>query len=64
MRCPKCGSKEDHVVDTRPKEENVRWRRRECLKCNFRWNTIETYAKVEVRNGREGKNKVQSLHKS
>ncbi|MGI6229563.1 MAG: transcriptional regulator NrdR [Tractidigestivibacter sp.] len=42
MRCPKCGCEESKVVDSRPSENNdaIR-RRRECVKCGFRFTTYE-----------------------
>ncbi|MEN3002638.1 MAG: transcriptional regulator NrdR [Armatimonadota bacterium] len=44
MRCPYCGSGEDHVVDSRPTQEGraIR-RRRECLQCGRRFTTFERY---------------------
>ena len=42
MRCPKCGSLEDRVLETRQsKEGTVIKRRRECLKCGYRFTTYE-----------------------
>ena len=42
MRCPKCGCEESKVVDSRPSDSNdsIR-RRRECVKCGFRFTTYE-----------------------
>lgn len=42
MRCPKCGGQEDKVIDSRTSREGstIR-RRRECLKCEFRFTTYE-----------------------
>lgn len=42
MRCPSCGHDEDRVVDSRATKDNsaVR-RRRECLKCGYRFTTYE-----------------------
>lgn len=42
MRCPKCGCEESKVVDSRPSESNdaIR-RRRECVKCGYRFTTYE-----------------------
>lgn len=42
MRCPKCGCEESKVVDSRPSEGNdaIR-RRRECVKCGYRFTTYE-----------------------
>lgn len=43
MRCPKCTSIEDKVIDSRiSKEGNTIRRRRECLECNHRFTTTET----------------------
>lgn len=43
MKCPFCGHLEDRVLDTRIGREgdSIR-RRRECLKCNGRFTTLET----------------------
>lgn len=43
MRCPKCTSIEDKVIDSRiSKEGNTIRRRRECLECGNRFSTTET----------------------
>ena len=43
MRCPKCTSIEDKVVDSRiSKEGSTIRRRRECLECGHRYTTTET----------------------
>ena len=43
MRCPKCTSIEDKVVDSRvSKEGNTIRRRRECAECGHRYTTIES----------------------
>ncbi len=42
MKCPRCGFEEDKVVDSRTtKEGEAIRRRRECLKCAFRFTTYE-----------------------
>ena len=42
MRCPKCTSIEDKVIDSRiSKEGNTIRRRRECLECGNRFTTTE-----------------------
>lgn len=43
MKCPYCGHLEDRVLDTRVGRDgdSIR-RRRECLKCNGRYTTLET----------------------
>jgi transcriptional repressor NrdR len=42
MRCPKCTSIEDKVIDSRiSKEGNTIRRRRECLECSHRFTTTE-----------------------
>ena len=42
MRCPSCGFEESKVVDSRPSDDaaTIR-RRRECLKCGYRFTTYE-----------------------
>ena len=40
MNCPQCGSTQVHCVDSRDKGAYVK-RRRECLVCLHRFNTIE-----------------------
>ena len=43
MRCPKCTSIEDKVIDSRiSKEGNSIRRRRECLECSYRFTTTES----------------------
>src|ERR1041384_2303891 len=46
MRCPKCGCLDDKVIDSRSSREGgtIR-RRRECLKCGFRFTTYEEVEK-------------------
>ncbi len=57
MRCPKCTSIEDKVIDSRiSKEGNTIRRRRECLECSHRFTTTETLVRdgiaVVKRDGR------------
>ncbi|HTT57690.1 MAG TPA: transcriptional regulator NrdR [Opitutaceae bacterium] len=57
MRCPKCTSIEDKVIDSRiSKEGNTIRRRRECLECGHRYTTIEALVRdglvVTKRDGR------------
>jgi transcriptional repressor NrdR len=40
MRCPFCGEKDTHVLDSRPSEMRIR-RRRECGNCQKRFTTYE-----------------------
>src|SRR5947207_15306579 len=42
MRCPKCGSRDDKVIDSRQSRDSssIR-RRRQCLKCGYRFTTYE-----------------------
>ncbi len=43
MRCPKCTSIDDKVIDSRiSREGNTIRRRRECLECGNRFSTTET----------------------
>lgn len=50
MICPSCGQIEDKVIDTRPSEEGrcIR-RRRECLNCGNRFNTVEVVENLQYR---------------
>ena len=42
MKCPKCGSLNDKVLETRQSKEGVVIkRRRECLNCGYRFTTYE-----------------------
>jgi transcriptional repressor NrdR len=57
MRCPKCTSIEDKVIDSRiGKEGTTIRRRRECLECGHRFSTTETLVReglvVVKRDGR------------
>ena len=46
MRCPKCTSIEDKVIDSRiSKEGSSIRRRRECLECGHRYTTTETHVR-------------------
>jgi transcriptional repressor NrdR len=47
MRCPKCGCRDDKVIDSRASREGATIRRRrECLRCSHRFTT---YEQVETR---------------
>ncbi|MBX4187652.1 MAG: transcriptional regulator NrdR [Candidatus Doudnabacteria bacterium] len=42
MRCPNCANEETKVLDSRPINEGIAIRRRrECIKCSFRFSTHE-----------------------
>src|SRR6266446_3104743 len=43
MRCPKCGSRDDKVIDSRQSRDSssIR-RRRQCLKCGYRFTSLLT----------------------
>ena len=40
MTCPYCGCSDTRIVDSRKREDSV-FRRRECIECGKRFNTIE-----------------------
>ena len=40
MNCPKCGSYQVGVIDTKPKPSGIR-RRRKCQDCGYRFTTME-----------------------
>src|SRR3954449_6920845 len=50
MRCPKCGSRDDKVIDSRQSRDNssIR-RRRECLTCSYRFTTYEQVERSDLR---------------
>ncbi len=48
MRCPYCDHKETRVMDKRD-VEGVTKRRRECLRCEKRFNTLESIERAELR---------------
>lgn len=49
MYCPKCGYSDSKVVDSRQSEDRktIR-RRRECLRCKFRFTTYERYEETPI----------------
>jgi transcriptional repressor NrdR len=50
MRCPKCGSRDDKVIDSRQSRDgsSIR-RRRQCLKCEYRYTTYEEIERSDLR---------------
>lgn len=42
MKCPICGGNTE-VRDSRPKVDTI-YRRRRCVKCNYRFSTVEVEA--------------------
>ena len=50
MRCPKCESRDDKVIDSRPSRDGASIRRRrECLACEYRYTTYEEIERSELR---------------
>ena len=50
MRCPKCGFREDKVIDSRPSRDGSSIRRRRvCLQCGFRFTTYEEIERSDIR---------------
>ena len=50
MRCPKCTSLRDKVIDSRSaKEGTIIRRRRECLNCGHRFTTYEEIEREDIR---------------
>ena len=67
MRCPKCGSQEDRVVDSRASREGATIRRRrECTACAHRFTTYEEIERdhlmVLKRDGRREEFSKEKLH--
>ena len=49
MKCPKCGADDDKVLDSRSARDGAAIRRRrECIKCGFRFTTYEEIDRDEV----------------
>ena len=48
MQCPFCNHGETKVIDKRD-HEGITKRRRECLKCEKRFNTLESVEKLDLR---------------
>src|SRR5256885_14735864 len=50
MRCPKCGSRDDKGIDSRQSRQgqSIR-RRRQCLKCAYRYTTYEEIERTDLR---------------
>ena len=50
MRCPKCGFRDDKVIDSRQSRDNISIRRRrECLSCGYRFTTYEEIERSDLR---------------
>src|SRR5438105_5406747 len=50
MRCPKCGSRDDKVIDSRQSRDSASIRRRRvCLACGFRFTTYEQIERSGMR---------------
>jgi transcriptional repressor NrdR len=50
MRCPKCGFRDDKVIDSRQSRDSSSIRRRRvCQKCSFRFTTYEEIERSELR---------------
>ncbi len=65
MRCPKCGSLEDKVIDSRLSKDGASIRRRrECLDCEIRYTTYEEIERIEMRAiKRDGRHEPFDRHK-
>ena len=50
MRCPKCGFRDDKVIDSRQSRDSSSIRRRRvCLQCNYRFTTYEQIEHTDLR---------------
>ncbi|MEI6818453.1 MAG: transcriptional regulator NrdR [Verrucomicrobiota bacterium] len=50
MRCVQCGSQKDKVLDSRSSKDGAAIRRRrECLKCAYRYTTYEQIERTDLR---------------
>lgn len=69
MKCPKCGNDDDKVLDSRAAKDGAAIRRRrECLKCGYRFTTHEEIDRDELfvvkRDGRRERFNRDKLEKS
>ena len=65
MRCPKCGSLEDKVIDSRVSKDgdSIR-RRRECIGCDYQFTTYEEVERADIRViKRDGRGEPLDRHK-
>lgn len=53
MICPKCGSLNNTIYNTRENKQNFRIRSRKCLDCENRWNTLEIVTDFGIPDGRK-----------
>lgn len=65
MRCPKCGSIEDRVIDSRQSKDGTAIRRRrECVSCEHRFTTYEELERADLRIvKRDGRHEPFDRHK-
>jgi len=50
MRCPKCGFRDDKVIDSRQSSDSSSIRRRRvCLQCSYRFTTYEQIERTDLR---------------
>lgn len=65
MRCPKCGSIEDKVIDSRASKDGLSIRRRrECVVCENRFTTYEEIERADIRViKRDGRGEPFDRHK-
>jgi len=52
MLCPKCRYPDSRVVDTKHDQMDFIKRRRECIKCGHRFNTMESTHEVNKEKSR------------
>lgn len=46
MTCPHCGAVKTYIIDKRPRDLYVVWRRRECKLCGIRFSTLEKVYRI------------------
>ena len=65
MRCPKCSSLEDKVIDSRVSKDGASIRRRrECIVCEYRYTTYEEIERADIRViKRDGRGEPLDRHK-
>lgn len=56
MKCPKCGSNQIKVAACHETDDGF-WRRRECLQCGRRFNTMETIGDSQYKKDKNDRRK-------
>lgn len=55
MKCPKCDQLQTKLIDGARNRNGKQYRRRKCLKCGYKFNTIEVYSKQTLEDAKNDK---------